>query len=152
MPFFIGFFAMLQSAPELRFAQFLWVKDLAAPDTVAVLALGSFNLPINILPLILGVTMIVQMRLMPQQQGMADNEQAQMMAKMMKWMPLVYVVFCYSFSCALALYSTINGLFMIGQQFFVNRMKDPEFAAASTPKGAALNAMKNVTPSKKKGR
>ena len=59
MPFFIGFFSMLQSAADLRFASFLWVKDLAAPDTVvsfgvvALPLLGLTHLTINVLPLIL---------------------------------------------------------------------------------------------------
>jgi YidC/Oxa1 family membrane protein insertase len=40
---------------------------------------------------------------------------------------------------------TINGLFTIGQQLVINRMKDDELAtAAGTP------GMKNVTPTKKK--
>jgi YidC/Oxa1 family membrane protein insertase len=141
-PFFIGIFAMLQSAPELRFAEFLWVKDLAGPDTVAHIA----GFPINILPLILGVTMIVQTKLVPQPN--MDTDQAKMMAQMMKWMPLIYVVICYSFSCALALYSTVNGLFTIAQQLYINRQKDPEPAVAVAAAGHG-RAMKNVTPPKK---
>jgi YidC/Oxa1 family membrane protein insertase len=148
LPFFIGFFSMLQSAPELRFAEFLWVKDLAGPDTVA--HVGGFA--INVLPIVLGAVMIVQMRLVPQPASM-DSEQAQMMAKMMKWMPLVYVVLCYSFSCALSLYSTVNGLFMIGQQLYVNRLKNPELRGAPvTAGGAATRLVKNVTPGKKKAK
>jgi YidC/Oxa1 family membrane protein insertase len=140
-PFFIGIFAMLQSAPELRFGSFLWVQDLAGPDTVA----RVMGFPINILPLILGVTMIVQMKLVPQPN--MDTDQARMMAKMMKWMPLIYVVICYSFSCALALYSTVNGLFTIGQQLYINSRKDPEPAVAVATAGG--RGMKNVTPPKK---
>ena len=43
---------------------------------------------------------------------------------MMKVMPFVFTLFCYSFSGALSLYSFINGLFTIGQQLVINRMKD----------------------------
>lgn len=136
-PFFIGIFAMLQSAPELRFGSFLWVQDLAGPDTIARI----YGFPINLLPLLLGVTMIVQMKLVPQPS--LDTDQARMMAKMMKWMPLLYVVLCYNFSCALALYSTVNGLFTIFQQIYINRQKDPEPAVAAASSG---RAMKNVTP------
>lgn len=140
-PFFIGFFAMLQSAPELRYASFLWVNNLAGPDTVAHI----LGFPINILPLILGVTMIVQMKLVPQPS--MDTDQAKMMAKMMKWMPLIYVVICYNFSCALALYSTFNGLFTIGQQLYINSKKDSDPAVAVAPAGG--RGTKNVTPTKK---
>jgi YidC/Oxa1 family membrane protein insertase len=139
-PFFIGIFAMLQSAPELRFAEFLWVKDLAGPDTVGHIA--SFS--INVLPLILGVTMIVQTKLVPQPN--MDTDQAKMMGQMMKWMPLIYVVICYNFSCALALYSTVNGLFTIGQQLYINRQKEPAPVAVA---GHGGRAIKNVTPPKK---
>jgi len=139
-PFFIGFFSMLQCASELRFAEFLWVKDLSGPDTVAYIA----GFPINILPLLLGITMIVQTKLVPQPN--MDTDQAKMMSKMMKWMPLFYVVICYTFSCALSLYSTVNGLFTIGQQLYINRQKDPEPVAVAAPGGRAI---KNVTPPKK---
>ena len=141
-PFFIGFFSMLQCASELRFAEFMWVKDLAGPDTVGHIV----GFPVNILPLILGVTMIVQTKLVPQPN--MDTDQAKMMSQMMKWMPLIYVVMCYSFSCALALYSTVNGLFTIGQQLYINRQKEPVLAAG-TAAVAGGRSMKNVTPLKK---
>jgi len=141
-PLFIGFFAMLQGTAELRFAPFLWAKDLAAPDTVAVL----FGIPINILPLLMGATMIYQMRLTPQPS--VDNTQAMMM----KFMPIVFIVFCYNFSCALSLYSTINGLFTIGQQLVINKMKDDGDPAGPDKAGRAGGSrpMKNVTPASKK--
>ena len=66
IPFFIGFFSMLQSTAELRFAEFLWASDLSAPDTVARIPLGFMTLPLNILPILMGITMIVQMHLTPQ--------------------------------------------------------------------------------------
>ena len=136
MPFFYGFYTMLQSAAELRFEPFLWAPDLSAPDTVAHL----FGFPINIMPLLMGATMIFQMRLTPQPS--VDNAQA----KMLKFMPYIFILFCYSFSCALALYSTINGLFTIGQQLVINRMKD-DGDPATTPTGS--DGLKNVTPKKK---
>jgi len=55
-------------------------------------------------------------------------------------------VICYTFSCALALYSTINGLFTIGQQIYINRQKDPVGVTVAANAG---RVMKNVTPSKK---
>jgi YidC/Oxa1 family membrane protein insertase len=134
IPFFIGFFSMLQSASDLRFASFLWVSDLSAPDTVAHL----FGLPLNIMPLFMGATMIIQMRLTPT--PTTDNAQA----TMMKVMPWMFTLFCYNFASGLALYSTINGLFTIGQQLVINRM--PEVQLPATP----ADGMKNVTPKKKK--
>src|ERR1051326_6534385 len=111
------------------------------PDTVGYL----FGFPINILPLMLATTTIVQMSLTPQTN--LDKTQAMMM----KFTPLIFLVICYNFSCALSLYSTINGLFTIGQQIVINRMKDdgdPVKTPTSTPFGG--KSMKNVTPSKKR--
>jgi len=146
MPFFFGFFQMLQSAAELRFEPFLWAKDLAAADTVT----HVLGLPINIMPLLMGATIIFQMKLTPQPS--MDNAQA----KMLKFMPWIMIMFCYTLSCALALYSTVNGIFTIGQQLVINRMKDAGDVAS--PGGIAMEdaaalagkPMKNVTPPKKK--
>ena len=70
-----------------------------------------------------------------------------MQAKMFKFMPYIFALFCYNFSCALALYSTFNGLFTIGQQLYINSRKDTESTVAAAPAGG--RGMKNVTPTKK---
>jgi YidC/Oxa1 family membrane protein insertase len=70
---------------------------------------------------------------------------------MMKFMPVIFIAFCYNFSCALALYSTINGLFTIGQQLVINRMRDDGDPADKAPLSTGGKPMKNVTPAKKKG-
>lgn len=145
-PLFIGFFAMLQCTAELRFQPFLWAKDLAAPDTVAYI----FGIPLNIMPLLMGATMYYQMRLTPTPS--VDN----MQMKIMRFMPVIFTLFCYGFSCALALYSTVNGIFTIAQQLVINRMKDDDAGPAGPGAAAASTAaslgkgMKNVTPKKKK--
>ena len=145
IPFFIGFFSMLQSTSELRFASFLWAKDLAAPDTI--LSFGTTTLPIlglvhlslNILPLLMGATMFYQQKLTPT--PTADPAQQ----TMMKLMPLMMIFFFYGYASALSLYSTINGLFTIAQQMVINRMPEPVMATAPVGPGG----MKNVTPKKK---
>lgn len=134
IPFFIGFFSMLQSTAELRFQEFLWAVDLSSPDTIA----HVFGLPINIMPVLMGATMIIQMNLTPT--PTVDN----MQAKMFKFMPYFFALICYNFSCALSLYSTINGLFTIGQQLVINKMKDPV--------GDAAEAALALEASKRKGR
>ena len=140
IPFFMGFFQMLQSAAELRFSPFLWAPDLSSTDTVAVL----FGLlPLNIMPLLMGATMVIQMHLTPSPS--VDN----MQMKMMKFMPYIFTLFCYSFSCALSLYSFVNGLFTIGQQLVINRMKEPEEKPGAKPVPGG-KPIKNVTPTAQK--
>lgn len=139
IPFFWAFFAMLRSAAELRFSPFLWAHDLSAPDTVAVLTLpiiGVLNL--NIFPILLGAVNFFQMRVTPQPS--VDNAQM----KIMKFMPVMFIAFYYAWPCALSLYSTVNGLFTIGQQLLVNRTRDTEDVAPTKPG----KHVKNVTPRK----
>jgi len=146
IPFFMGFYTMLRTAAELRFQPFLWAPDLSATDTVAVL-FGV--LPLRIMPLLMGATMIIQMHLTPTPS--VDNAQA----KMMKFMPYMFTLFCYAFPVSLSLYSFINGLFTIGQQLVINRMKDTPGGPASPSAAAATTASiwkkgtKNITPKKK---
>jgi YidC/Oxa1 family membrane protein insertase len=150
IPFFIGFFTMLQSASELRFASFLWAHDLSAPDTlytfgtVTLPLLGLTHLNVNIMPLLMGATMIFQMRLTPTP---TTDPAQQMMFKIMPW---IFTLFCYNFASGLALYSTINGLFTIGQQMVINRMPEPDLPINAGPAKPATGSMKNVTPPKKK--
>ena len=142
LPFFYAFFRMLQSASELRFAPFLWAHDLSGPDTVARITLpvvGSF--PINIMPIIVVATIAIQMRLTPQ--PTVDNAQM----KMMKFMPFFMLLIYYPYSCALSLYSTVNGLCIIAQQLIVNRSVDTSPVASVAP-GRPGKPTKNVTPAK----
>jgi YidC/Oxa1 family membrane protein insertase len=134
MPVFIGFFYMLRSAIELRGASFLWVQDLSRPDTL--FHIGGF--PFNLLPLIMGATMLWQSHLTPPSPGMDPVQQ-----KMMRYMPLIFLIFLYNYQAGLALYWTINNLLTIVQTK-LTRMNPAKDAAAAKP--AALTP----TPKKKK--
>ena len=140
IPFFMGFYSMLSSTAELRYAPFLWAHDLASPDTL--LHLGP--IPLNVLPLLLGVTMIFQMKLTPTSPTMDATQ-----ATMMKFMPIIFTFFCYSLPAALSLYSTTNGLFTIAQQLLINRMKDEDETPATPAVTPGGKPVKNVTPKKK---
>jgi YidC/Oxa1 family membrane protein insertase len=106
LPVFFGFFTMLRGAVELRGETFLWVKDLTMSDTV--FEVGGF--PINPLPILMGVTMLWQSTLQPPSPGMDPAQQ-----KVMKYMPMIFVVFLYNFSSALTLYWTVQNLLTILQ-------------------------------------
>src|SRR5258706_5648032 len=108
IPVFFGFYRMLQSAIELRGAHFLWIGDLSKPDTIFYLP--GFDFPVNPMPLIMGVTMLWQSHLQPPSPGMDPAQQ-----KMMRYMPLMMLVFLYNFSSGLALYWTVNNLLTILQ-------------------------------------
>jgi YidC/Oxa1 family membrane protein insertase len=125
MPVFFGFYGMIRSAIELRGAPFLWIADLSKPDTLFNFneIIPGLNFPFNPLPLLMGVTMLWQARLAPPSPGMDPAQ-----AKMMKYMPLMFMVFLYNFSAALALYWTVSNLLTIAQTK-LTRTADPALPA-----------------------
>jgi YidC/Oxa1 family membrane protein insertase len=140
IPIFFGLFSMLRSASELRFAEFLWVPDLSAPDTIGHL----FGFPINIMPLLMGASMVVQMRMTPT--PTVDNPTA----KMMKFMPYFVTIMCYGFSSGLAVYWTASNLFSIFQQWVTNRSADPVVEQVEAKKAAAAVNTANKPVRRKK--
>ena len=111
MPIFLGLYWCLVESVELRHAPWiLWIKDLSAMD------------PWFILPIIMMATMYFQQLLNPQP---ADP----MQAKMMKIMPLIFGVFMLFFPAGLVLYWTVNNLFSMAHQQFVNRRVEKQMKA-----------------------
>jgi YidC/Oxa1 family membrane protein insertase len=117
LPVFLGFYYMLLSAIELRHAEFLWVADLSQPDTIFRLPIPGLEFPVNPMPLIMAATMYWSMHATPQPAGV-DNPAY----KIMKFMPLIFLLFCYNFSSALSLYWTVQNLLSI-LQIKVNNMQ-----------------------------
>ncbi|MEC7230204.1 MAG: membrane protein insertase YidC [Verrucomicrobiota bacterium] len=115
MPIFLGLFYMLRTASELRFESFLWVSDLSLPDTQFMV--GGF--PINILPMIMGVTMFLQMSMMP-----VSPTADPMQQKIFKFLPFIFLIFLYNFSSGLVLYWTVQNILTIIQQKIINSRPD----------------------------
>jgi YidC/Oxa1 family membrane protein insertase len=131
MPIFLGLFYMLRTASELRFESFLWVSDLSLPDTQFVV--GGF--PINILPMIMGVTMFLQMSMMP-----VSPTADPMQQKIFKFLPFIFLIFLYNFSSGLVLYWTVQNILTVVQQKIINSRPDEPLqpiatAAETKPKG-----------------
>ena len=101
MPVFIGFYTMIRSAIELRGAHFLWVTDLSKPDTLAIIP--GLNIAFNLLPLLMVAVMIWQAHLQPPSPGMDPGQQ-----KMMRYMPVMLLIFLYNYSSGMALYMTVS--------------------------------------------
>jgi YidC/Oxa1 family membrane protein insertase len=131
IPVFFGFYRMIQSAIELRGARFLWACDLSKPDTI--FEIPGLGWPVNPLPLLMGATMLWQARLSPASPGMDPAQQ-----KIMKYMPLMFLLFLYNFSAGLTLYWTVQNLLTIAQMK-LTRAKDASPAApAKAPVPAAV--------------
>lgn len=133
MPIFFALFRMIPNAIELRGTPFLWVHDLSRADTLFYIP--GLDFPFNLLPLLMGVTMFWQARLTPPSPGMDPAQQA-----MMKYMPLIFLVFLYSQPSGLVLYWTVQNLLTILQTKLTKAKEDA--AAAQTPAVVAAPAKK----------
>jgi YidC/Oxa1 family membrane protein insertase len=103
IPVFISLYWMLLGSIELRHAPFFgWIQDLSAVD------------PYYILPIIMGISMIIQTKLNPKP---TDPIQA----KVMTWMPVIFSVFFFFFPAGLVLYWVVNNIISIWQQWYVNK-------------------------------
>jgi len=117
MPVFLGFYRMLFNAVELRHQSFLWVEDLSMPDTL--FQIPWIDKPFNLLPLLMAVTMVIQMQITPK-----SGDKAQQ--RIFMFMPVFFLFICYNFASALALYWTTQNIFSIGQTWLMNKMPEPE--------------------------
>jgi YidC/Oxa1 family membrane protein insertase len=116
IPIFFGFYRMLQYAVEMRHEPFLWwVQDLSQPDTIGHI----MGFPINLLPIIMTLTSFAQMAMMPKT---GDK----MQQRLMMFMPFMFLIFCYSFASALALYWTTQNIFTIFQTWITSKMPEPQ--------------------------
>jgi len=104
MPVFIALYWALLESVDLRQAPFIfWIQDLSVMD------------PYYILPVIMGISMVIQQKLSPT--PMADPVQA----KMMMALPLVFTVFFAFFPSGLVLYWVSNNLLTITQQWIITK-------------------------------
>ena len=113
IPVFISLYWVLLASVELRYAPFaLWIEDLSSPD------------PYYVLPVLMGISMFIQSKLSP---PAADPIQA----KIMQIMPFAFSVFFFFFPAGLVLYSLVNNVLSIAQQWQITRMI--EGAASAMP-------------------
>lgn len=123
IPIFFGLYTMLRFAVELRGHGFLWVNDLALPDTQFHIA----GFPINPLPLVMAATMYIQMAMTPK----SPDPNMQMQQRIFMFMPFFFLIFCYNFAAALALYWTVSNIIGIFQSWVVKRMPEPALVEKS---------------------
>lgn len=116
IPVFIALFVVLRSAIELRFAHFLWIKDLSQPENLFP-GILPFGLSLNLLPIFMAGTMFWQQKLTPS--ASADPNQQ----KIMMFMPIMMLVMFYNFAAGLALYWTTQNILMIVQQLMMKKAK-----------------------------
>jgi len=103
IPVFIALYWALLNSVEMRQAPFmLWITDLSAPD------------PFYILPIVMGITMLIQTKLNP-------TPPDPIQAKVMMIMPIAFSVFFFFFPAGLVLYWVVNNTISISQQWYITR-------------------------------
>jgi YidC/Oxa1 family membrane protein insertase len=134
IPVFFSLYKVLFVTIEMRQAPFFgWIKDLSQPDPTNIFTLfglvpwdpthipliGSF-LWLGIWPIIMGLSMWIQMKMNPEP---TDPVQKQMFA----YMPIIFTFMLGSFPAGLVIYWTWNNLLSVTQQGFIMRRSGVKF-------------------------
>ncbi|MDW9636836.1 membrane protein insertase YidC [Sinorhizobium meliloti] len=117
IPVFFALYKVIYVTIEMRHAPFFgWIQDLSAPDPTTIINLfgllpfeGPAFLHLGIWPIIMGVTMFLQMRMNPTP---PDPTQAMLFT----WMPVVFTFMLASFPAGLVIYWAWNNTLSILQQ------------------------------------
>lgn len=120
IPVFFALYKVLYVTIEMRHAPFFgWIHDLAAPDPTSIFNLFGllpFGVPMFLMigawPIIMGITMFLQMRMNPTP---PDPTQAMIFT----WMPIIFTFMLASFPAGLVIYWAWNNTLSILQQGFI---------------------------------
>jgi YidC/Oxa1 family membrane protein insertase len=120
IPVFFSLYKVLFVTIEMRHAPFFgWIHDLSAPDPTSVFNLFGlipWNPPIFLMigawPIIMGITMWIQMKLNP-----APPDPVQQ--KIFTWMPVFFTYLLASFPAGLVIYWAWNNTLSVCQQSFI---------------------------------
>ena len=120
LPIFWALYALLGSAVEFRGAPFLfWIDDLSAPDTLFKL---PFTIPlifieidaVRFLPILNGLTAWLQQKFVGGMSATPTTSSTQ--AKIMQFLPLIFVFIFYNWASGFVLYWLCNSVFTVAQQ------------------------------------
>lgn len=117
IPVFFALYKVIYVTIEMRHAPFFgWIQDLSAPDPTTIFNLFGllpFEVPLflhlGVWPIIMGITMFLQMRMNPTP---PDPTQAMLFT----WMPVVFTFMLASFPAGLVIYWAWNNTLSILQQ------------------------------------
>lgn len=122
IPVFFSLYKVLYVTIEMRHAPFFgWIQDLSAPDPTSIFnlfGLLSFSPPsflmIGVWPILMAVTMYMQ-------QSMSPPPADEVQAKVMKFMPAMFLFMFSNFPAGLLIYWTWNNMLSIIQQYYINK-------------------------------
>ena len=127
IPIFFSLYKLLLLDLAMRHSPFIWVwKDLSAKDPLTIFNLFGllpYSVPsfleIGLLPVLMGSSMWLQMKLSPQPSGSDDMQKMQ--KKIFMFMPLFLTVILAPFAAGLILYWVCTNILTILQQYIINR-------------------------------
>jgi YidC/Oxa1 family membrane protein insertase len=120
IPIFFALYKVILTSIELRHAPFFgWIHDLSAPDPTSLFNLFGLipwtpphMLMIGIWPIIMGITMWLQMRLNP-------TPPDPVQASLFNWMPVIFTFMLGSFPAGLVIYWAWSNTLSILQQSYI---------------------------------
>lgn len=118
LPVFIALYDVLLHSIALRHSSFLWISDLAEPETL--FDIPFVGIPFRALPLLMGVSWFISQKMTPMTPA-AGGENMQLQMKLMQFMPIIFTVMFWGLPSGLVLYWTVSNILSIGQQIYVNR-------------------------------
>ena len=136
VPVFFALYKVIYVTIEMRHAPFFgWIQDLSAPDPTSLFNLFGllpYDVPsflmIGVWPLIMGITMFVQMRMNPTP---PDPTQAMIF----NWMPLVFTFMLATFPAGLVIYWAWNNSLSIMQQALIMKRHGAKIELFDNMKG-----------------
>ncbi len=145
IPVFFALYKVLFGTIEMRHAPFFgWIQDLAAQDPTTLFNLfglipwtpPSIIPLIGVWPIIMGITMFIQMRLNP---APPDPIQAQIF----NWMPLFFMFLLASFPAGLVIYWAWNNTLSVAQQWYIMRKQGVKIELWDNLKGIFSGSKSN---------
>lgn len=127
LPVFFALYKVLFITIDMRHAPFFgWIQDLSAPDPTSIFNLFGLLpyavpefLHIGVWPLIMGITMWLQMQLNPQQ---PDPVQQQIFS----WMPVIFTFLLATFPAGLVIYWAWSNALSLAQQYYIMKRQGAE--------------------------
>ena len=115
------------------------MSDLSQPDTIALIPFLGRNVPLNLMPILMGASQFWLMSMTPPSPGMDPSQQ-----KIMRYMPLLFVYFLYGYSLRPgALYWMVSNLLSVLQTKITKTDPLPGTAAAVAPTTAGPPKKRN---------
>jgi len=151
IPVFFALYKVLFVTIEMRHAPFFgWIQDLSAPDPTSIFNLFGLLpwepaglLLVGIWPILMGITMFLQMQMNPQP---PDPTQAMIF----RWMPLVFTFMLATFPAGLVIYWTWNNFLSIVQQGIIMRRHGTKIELLDNLKGLFSKKPKETETTKGK--